>query len=41
MKYDSVTEDLQSITLQVLSGTVKNKVLLETVIDPNTCNPVH
>jgi hypothetical protein len=40
LNYDEHKQKLKSITLQVLSGLVANKVLLETIIDPRSCNPI-
>ncbi len=31
---------IERLRLQVLSGTEAEKVLLETVVDTGTCNPV-
>lgn len=39
-QYDAETESLQTITLQILSGSVANQVLLETVVDATSCNPM-
>jgi alkaline phosphatase D len=38
LDYDEKQQKLNHIKLQVLSGQEKEKVLLETIIDPNTCN---
>ena len=38
LDYDEKHRRLNKIVLQVLSGRQKEKVLLETIIDPETCN---
>ncbi len=39
-KEEKNEEELKRIILQILSGTIANQVLLESIIDPKSCNPV-